>query len=245
MKPAECDVVLVRPLRPGNVGAACRAMKNMGFPNLILVGPAAGAREEEAHVHAWQAWDVLERARQTESLAEAVHAHTLVVGTSGKAGEGAWSPRRLAQEGPRRAGGGRVALVFGPESAGLTREELARCHLVVKIPTDSAQPSLNLAQAVVIVAYEIFLSAGDKGGDSPRNPRAGAGEIEEALAALGLALQGIGYLNRESPNEILGELRHLLVRAEATPRDVTLLRGMARQILWAAGEIARAREAKG
>jgi TrmH family RNA methyltransferase len=243
MRPSDCDVVLVRPLRPENVGAACRAMKNMGLQSLRLVSPPRGVHGEDSRSQAWRAWDIFEGAQESANLAEAVASSTLVVGTSGKA-EAAWSPRRLALEGGARAGGGRVALVFGPESTGLTREELALCHLVVRIPTDPGQPSLNLAQAVLIVAYEIFLSASTVEQEAPPHPRPEAGEVEAALGALGDGLSGIGYLSPQSGGTILSELRRLLVRAEATSRELTLLRGMGRQILWAAREIARAREGK-
>jgi tRNA/rRNA methyltransferase len=244
MRPSDCDVVLVRPLRAGNVGAACRAMKNMGLRGLRLVSPLPDLQGEECRSQAWQAWDILEGARESGSLAEAVATHTLVVGTSGKAAD-AWSPRQLALEGADRAGGGRVALVFGPESTGLTRGELALCHVVVRIPSDPGQPSLNLSQAVLIVAYEVFLSAAEAREHSPGTPRPETGEVEEALTALREGLLGIGYLAPHNPGPILSELRSLLVRAALTPRELTLLRGMARQILWAAREIARAREGKG
>jgi tRNA/rRNA methyltransferase len=137
-----------------------------------------------------------------------------------------------------------VSLVFGPEASGLTREELALCHLVVRIPTDALQPSLNLAQAVLIVVYEIFVS-----GKTPRQedepPRATVGEMETALGSLGKGLEGIGYLNAQNPGPIVSELRALLVRAQVTPREIALLSGMGRQILWASDEIARARGGKG
>jgi tRNA/rRNA methyltransferase len=125
----------------------------------------------------------------------------------------------------------------------LTREELALCHQRVHIPTDSAQPSLNLAQAVLLLAYEIRLSAIGPGGEEGR-ARASAGEQERALDELRRALLGIGYLNPDNPEAILAEIRVLLARAGPTPREVSLLRGLARQIGWA-GRIARGRAASG
>ncbi len=129
------------------------------------------------------------------------------------------------------------ALVFGPESSGLTTGELSLCHARVRIPVDPAQPSLNLAQAVLILAYEIRLS--HEGEPPPRaTARAEAGELEAALRDLEEGLVGIGYLNRDHPGAILAELRLLLARAGPTPREASLLRGLARQIRWAAGRIA-------
>jgi tRNA/rRNA methyltransferase len=237
MRPSDCVVILVRPSRPGNLGATCRAMKNMGFTDLVLVDPPPGLRGEEAHAQAWQAWDVLETAREAPTLRAAVKDCSLVVGTSGKAdGE---PPRRLAEQGDR----GRVALVFGPESTGLRREELAMCHVVCRIPASCAQPSLNLAQAVLILTYEIFVSGVPQ--DSSSTEKASSGEIEEVLESLSGGLLGIGFLNPENPTGVLGELRGLLVRAKATPRDLQLLRGLARQTRWAGAEISRMREPKG
>ncbi len=227
----------MRPARPANVGAASRAMKNMGLRVLKLVSPAGGREGREALRLAHGAEDVLNGATVWEDLGAAVAPSTLVVGTSGRPGPGTWTPRQMAEEAAALAGSGRVSLVFGPEATGLTREELALCHRRVHIPTDTAQPSLNLAQAVLLVAYEIRLSAiGPRAGGEP--PRASAGELEQALDELRHALLGIGYLNPDNPGAILAEIRVLLARAGPTPREVSLLRGLARQIGWA-GRIAR------
>lgn len=239
------DVILARPSRPANVAAAARAMKNMGLRRLVLVAPPEGLEQPEVRALAYGAWDVLDGAVRSGTLDEAVAGCTLVVGTSGRAAPGAWTPRRLALEGVARAGPGRVAVVFGPEARGLSNVELGRCHLRVHIPTDASQPSLNLAQAVLIVAYEIFLSAQEPTPSAAGEPQATAGELEAALASLGEGLLGIGYVNPQSPEAILAEIRGLLSRAQPTSREAALLRGVARQILWAAREIARRRGAGG
>lgn len=236
MDPAAVEVVLVRPSRPANVAAACRAMKNMGLRSLCLVGG-----EEllpEARALAYGAWDVLDGARQAASLGEAVAHCGLVAGTSGRPAPEAWTPRRLAQEGAGLAGPGKVALVFGPEATGLRRDELELCHVRVHIPSDPEHPSLNLAQAVLILAYEIRLSSQESWEGGQPSARATAGEIEAAMEDLRRALLGIGYLNPANPDKIISEFRRLFARAAPTPREATLLRGMARQILWAAGRIA-------
>jgi TrmH family RNA methyltransferase len=211
-------------------------MKNMGLSRLVLVDPGE-VGGEEARSQAWQAWDILEGARQEPTLRAAVASASLVVGTSSKA-EG-WPPRRLAGESAR---GGSVALVFGPESTGLRREELDLCHEVVRIPASPEQPSLNLAQAVLVVAYEIFV-----GGlpSPPLLPSAEAGEIESVLDTLQEGLLGIGFLNPQNPEPVLAELRRLLARAAPTPRELQVLRGLARQVAWAAGEIGRSGARKG
>jgi len=237
MDPASVVVVLVRPSRAANVAAACRAMKNMGLRRLRLVGPSGLARPE-ARALAYGAWDVLEGATTAADLREAVGDCALVAGTSGRPDGRAWTPRRFAADAGPLARGGLAALVFGPEASGLTNSELDLCDLRVHIPTDPAHPSLNLAQAVLLLAYEIRLSHAPPAAGPPA-PRATAGEVEQAIAELREGLLGIGYLNPDNPDAILAELRALLVRAAPSPREVSLLRGVARQVRWAAGRIAR------
>jgi TrmH family RNA methyltransferase len=235
-------VVLVRPARPANVAAACRALKNMGLRRLTLVGTSAQAIPAEARALAYGAWDVLDGARSTATLAEAVAEASVVVGTTGRSAPSALTPRELAE----RLGGsgeeGRLALVFGPEASGLTGQELDLCHHLVHVPADPDQPSLNLAQAVLLVAYELRVASLAVSGSAASRAReteatATAGEIETALADLRGALLAIGYLNPANPDAILSELRRLLVRARVTPREIALLRGMARQTGWASSRL--------
>jgi TrmH family RNA methyltransferase len=236
------DVVLVRPARAANVAAACRALKNMGLRSLAIVGAPAGLDQPEARALAYGAWDVLDTAVPRASLREAVAACTVVAGTSGRAHAEAWTPRRLAGAAGALAGEGRLALVFGPEASGLTDEELALCQVRVHIPSDPAHPSLNLAQAVLVVAYELRLAALEEGaasGSAAAGERATVGEVESGLDDLRQALLAIGYLSRDNPEPILSEWRALFARVGLTPREVTLLRGLARQVSWAAGQIAR------
>jgi TrmH family RNA methyltransferase len=235
------DVVLVRPARPANVAAACRALKNMGLHRLTLVGTSAQAIPAEARALAYGAWDVLDGARSATTLAEAVDEASVVVGTTGRSAAAAWTARELAVRLGRSVEEERLALVFGPEASGLTGQELDLCHHLVHVPADPDQPSLNLAQAVLLVAYELRLaSLAVSASEAPR-PRAAAaataGEIETALADLRRALLAIGYLNPANPDAILSELRRLLVRARVTPREIALLRGMARQIGWASSRL--------
>jgi TrmH family RNA methyltransferase len=236
MDPSHVDVVLVRPARPANVAAACRALKNMGLRSLVLVEAPEVPRD--ARALAYGAWDVLDEARHAQTLREAVASCTLVVATSGKADALAMVPRELVARAPMLAGGGRVALVFGPESTGLHRDELDLCPWRVHVPTDPAHASLNLAQAVLLLAYEVRLSAMTAPKATPATP-ATSGQLEEAVSALGEALLAVGYLNPANPDAILAELRRLLARAQPTPREVLLLRGLARQVQWAGRNLAR------
>jgi TrmH family RNA methyltransferase len=231
------DVVLVRPSQSANVAATCRAMKNMGIRGLWLVGVEPGLVAGDARNLAYGAWDVLDGARYAPGLRQAVAGAAFVVGTSGRWAADSLSPRTLADQASARAAGGRLALVFGPEASGLGNDELAACHARVHIPADPAHPSLNLAQAVLILAYELRLALAVPAA-APAAPRATAGALEEALDELREGLLGIGYLSRENPDTILSELRRLLARAAPTAREVTLLRGLARQVRWAAGRVA-------
>ena len=234
------EIVLVRPSRPANVAAACRAMKNMGLRTLCLVEPPEGLRDREGRALAYGAWDVLDGARVAPSLQDAVAASVGVVGTTGREIPGAWTPRRLAEEAERLAGGGILSLVFGPEATGLTGAELSLCHALVHAPTDPEHLSLNLAQSVLLLAYEMRLAAlaGPAGRPEEGEARAAAGDVEQAVHELRAALLEIGYLDPRSPDRVLTELRRMIARAGPTPREVVLLRGLARQVAWA-GRVAR------
>jgi TrmH family RNA methyltransferase len=237
---ARVTIVLVRPTRPANVAATCRAMKNMGLRRLRIVDPPEGLDDWDSRAPAYKAWDVLDGAEPASSLSEAVADSTLVVGTTGRGDvPGTWTPRQLAGEAAGRAAGGGLAVVFGPESSGLTSLELGLCHALVHVPTDPAQPSLNLAQAVLLLAYELRMAAGVSE-PTPDGERAASGDLERALQELRGALLDIGYLDPLNPDHILIELRRLAARAGPTPREVNLLRGLARQMSWA-GRIARGR----
>lgn len=237
-------VVLVRPARAGNVAAACRAMKNMGLRDLRLVDAPRELSEPEARALAYGAFDVLEGASRHESLLLAVADARFVVGTSGRTDLSALTPRQLAPECRARARGGVSALVFGPERSGLSADELRLCHATVRIPTHPGHSSLNLAQAVLIVAYELFLARAASPAQPEPLPPANVGELEATLAELRSALLAVGYLNAENPEPILAELRGLLARAGPTTRELGLLRGVARQVSWA-GRIAAERRRDG
>jgi TrmH family RNA methyltransferase len=234
MEPARAVFVLVRPARAANVAAACRAMKNMGANRLRLVDPPPDLDEREARALAYGAWDVLDAAERFATLREAVADRALVVSTSGRDLAGALSPRGFAEQ---AAAAGPFAVVFGPESSGLRNDELALCEATVRIPTDAAQPSLNLAQAVLVIAYELYLAA-QAPAPASAAPRAPAGDVNVALDELGEALAAAGYLNPQNPAAILEELAALVRRAAPTAREVALLRGVARQVLWSARRVA-------
>lgn len=245
-------IVLVRPRRGGNVGAAARVMKNFGLAELVLAAPRTrvGAVGERMAAHAR---DVLARRRTTADLASAIADCALVVGTAGRdfAHLEAQPPRALAAEIVAASAHGRVALVFGPEDHGLSNADLGRCQRLLRIPTGDAYPSLNLAQAVAVCGYELQLAAAaaraGADGAAPRRRRgasvlarsdgsgaASSAEREALLEHLTQALDAVGFLSRQNPTHIVADLRALFARAGVTQRDVQIWRGIARQMLWAA-----------
>jgi TrmH family RNA methyltransferase len=229
--------VLVRPARAQNIASAARALANMGFSQLTLVHPPDDLDEQGSHGAAYGAWEILEGARRADSLAEAVGDATWVVATSGKPSVGAMlTPRELAAAAAPRLGGGmeRLAIVFGPERTGLRNDELALCHDAVRIPASAAQPSLNLAHAVLVVAYELSRAFLAPAPQTPVAARPTTADMEAVLSQWRTALERVGYLREDSPGRLLAELRRLLARTAASPRELNLLRGIARQITWAA-----------
>lgn len=231
-------VVLVRPQGAANIGAAARAMKNMGLRDLRLVGVSA-RRAAAALPVAVHARDVVEGARHCDTLAAAVADCGLVVGTTLRGGlyrRGAESPARLAPLIVAQAARAPVALVFGPETHGLTRDDLRCCQRLLTIDADPEYGSLNLAQAVLLCCYELRRSAAAEAESAAEGEQpAAAGEVLRLLDALESALLRIGFLNPQNPDPILFAIKDLLGRAVLRPYEVRVLLGLARQIEWYAG----------
>lgn len=239
----------MRPKSPGNVGSVARAMKNMGFARLVVADPItyddASHFDEESRRLAWQAVDVLEGRVTAPDLSTALRPFSLVAGTTSNPPTGArvLTPRELAPVIAGRLAGDPtavVALLFGQEDIGLTREDLACCHVVGRIPSSPAYASLNLAQAALIFLYELRLAlAGDGGhpGAPAAAPAPSHGEMEAFLSRLEEALGEIGFLHGASRDHMMRELRLLLHRALLTSREVAIFEGIVRQMLWAARRV--------
>ena len=226
-------VVLVRPREEGNVGAAARAMANMGLDRLILVEPAAELGGV-ARAFAVGARGVLAGAVRSPNLSEALAPFRRVIGTTStrdrSLGIPVLTPRELPAWLARDPLDTPTALVFGPEVGGLTNEELALAGAVVSIPCSPVQPTLNLAQAVLIVAYELFLA----GGEAPvtaagEEPPATAAELDGLLEHAAGVLARIGFARDDSFSGVLRDLRRLAARAAPSSRDVRILRGICRR----------------
>ncbi len=223
-------IVLVRPKEPGNIGSAARAMKNFGLSELYLVAPQRPLTRH-AYALASHAEDVLSGAVVVESVAEALSGCTRALGTTARDradAEQVYTPRQAAAL-PR---GGHTAVLFGPEDFGLSNEDLRHCQGYIRIPT-AEYASLNLAQAVQLVAYEWFVTDAAKGATTEREvaPR----EVLEGMYEhLLRTLHTVGYTDtqREEAAETL--FRGLFDRAELSEREVAALRGLWRQVVWAA-----------
>ena len=233
--PSNISIVLVEPQNPGNVGMVCRAMKNMGLTGLRLVNPCR-TDHPEALKFAVAARDLLEGAVTFPTLKEALADCPFSVATTrrhGKYRQEIFTPEEIAGKIGAAKGTGRVALVFGREDSGLTTDEVALCRWQATIPTAGDFGSLNLAQAVLVFAYELFR---DEGETIPRLERVPArgGELEILYEHMEQTLLRIGFLNPQNPDHIMRTLRRIFARAELDPREVSVLRGMMAQIDWAA-----------
>lgn len=227
------QVCLVGTQNPENLGSVARVMMNFGFEHLSLVDPRTSPDHHLARVVARKAEEVLARARRVSTLEEAVVGATLVVGTTARKGtrRASVTPRALARRLNDLDTAGRVVLVFGPEDSGLTAQEADRCDLLCTIPTRGALSSLNLAQAVSVLLWEVSqLDA-----RAPRSERqvASRGEIEGFLDHAFDVLARIGYLDHRDAEQVRTHLRRILVAAALRSEQVTALRGVCRQALWA------------
>jgi tRNA/rRNA methyltransferase len=223
----------------GNVGAAARALKVMGFGDLVLVAPrfANLARRQEAIALASGALDVLEGARLVDTLAQALDGITHLCATAMTPrdfGPPTRAPREhFASIAGHDAGApAGIAFVFGGERFGLANEDVYRCHVCLSIPTAPSYGSLNLAQAVQLIAYEWRQALGGFAVEA----RTEAPALADARAVQGLlehwreVLVEIGYLDPEAPKKLMPRLNQLLNRAQPTDEEVHILRGIARAI---------------
>ncbi|HVI24994.1 MAG TPA: RNA methyltransferase [Xanthomonadaceae bacterium] len=232
----EVRVVLVGTQHPGNIGSAARAMKTMGLARLALVAPERFPHPEAAALAAG-ADDVLAAASVHADLAAAVADCHLVLGCTARSRRIALEehgPREAAELLLRRAAAGeRVALVFGRERTGLTNEELQLCHAAVHIPANPEYSSLNLAQAVQVLAYELRMAllaaapdADADAGDGRAEPPASHAQMEGFFAQLADTLDAIDFHKGRTPDAALRKLRRLFLRAGLDEREVRILRGV-------------------
>lgn len=230
--------VLVETSRAGNIGAAARAMKTMGFSDLVLVNPRFpdALQDAEAVAFASGAQDVLEGARIVASMAEALEGCNFAAAVSARLREFSppvWMPREFAGH---VAGQGdlNAALIFGNERFGLPNEVVQQCNVLINIPANPDYSSLNLAQALQVLAYECRVADGAQAPVSAigfHGDAASLEQIEGMYAHLEQALVAIDFLDADNPKKLMPRLKRLFSRTQLETEEVNILRGIARQIL--------------
>jgi TrmH family RNA methyltransferase len=226
MQPA---IVLVNTSHAGNIGAAARAMKNMGLRRLLLVNPKHYP-SAEATARASGADDVLAGALCFEALEDALGPATLVIGASARRRSlplPTLDPRSCAALVAAQPDASSVSLLFGRERSGLTNQELDRCHYLLQIPSNPQYPSLNIAAAVQILCYELRLAAAP-GEATPvaDNSVADAAELERFYAHLERTLIDLEFLDPNNPRQLMRRLRRLFGRARPDQNEINILRGI-------------------
>jgi tRNA/rRNA methyltransferase len=237
-----CRIVLVRPEVAANIGAAARAMRNLGASDLVLVAPVADPADRQARQLSTHGEEILDRCRVVPALESALGDCVQAAGTSARTGgafrrQSVGTPEEVMPRLVEAMPAGPVALVFGPEPTGLTNAEVERCHHLIHVPTDPTYPALNLAQAVAICLYELRKAWLKRQGPSPgRAEVAPLADQERMFDGLRSALEKIGFLFGDRADSLMFCLRHLIGRAQPTPMEVKVLLGLARQIDWFAAQ---------
>lgn len=237
----QIHIVLSHPSHPGNIGAVARAMKTMGLSRLVLIAPKSFPHEE-ATARASGAADILEQARVFTSLDEALAGSTLVAGMTARrrdlSAPFVWAREAATQLIAAAAATmpvaearvGNISLLFGNETAGLSNEELSRCHLGVMIPTNSAYSSLNLGSAAQLMCYELRMAA-QALSDAPEKVTGQTTQLatNEAVEGFYAHLERVaitnGFLDPKQPKRLMPRLRRLFARVHLEHDEVSILRG--------------------
>ena len=227
-------VILVRPQHPGNIGGAARAMANMGLECLHLVEPAP-ALDATARALAVGAAHILDAVERHDSLATALGPFQRAVGTT--SGRNRQLEQRLVTARELAAALAddpveTVALVFGPEASGLRRDEIALLDPLVTIPCSAKQPTLNLAQAVLLVSYELQLAPVRQSEERPDRPAPAAiSEVDQLLAHVEELLGEVGFARDDTFHGVLRDLRQMAARTRPSAREVQIFHGICRRTL--------------
>ena len=230
-------VVLVGTLYSGNVGSVCRAMANMGLSRLTLVAPRILDGWEEGRRLAVHATDILDARREVATLDEALADCAAVVGTTARGGlyrATVQPPRVLAPEILRLAAQAPVAIVFGREDQGLHNDEIARCTHLIRIPVDPRYQSLNLSQALLIVAYELYAATGTYVSPVEEAVSLATQATKHALMAKWRqAMLDIGFMDEQKADHMMQGFQRIFSRGVRTDPDASIMLGAAHQMSWA------------
>lgn len=227
------SLVLLGTRYPENIGAAARAMRNMGIKKLVLVDPQNPDPARISKMATHEALDVVERMKVCGTLKEALADFSYVVGTTARLGgqrKVVSSPSKLAQRLISISQQNQIAILFGPEDRGLTNDDIRFCDILVNIPTADFS-SLNLAQAVMVMCYELFGFSREKPGEfAPR--LANRHELEAMYEQLRDVMMRISFINPANPDYFMNNLRHFGSRIQLRAKEVQIIRGICRQIDW-------------
>ncbi|MBW1777217.1 MAG: RNA methyltransferase [Deltaproteobacteria bacterium] len=226
-------IILHRPRLPENIGAAARAMQNMGIRRLGVVDPQDCDLTRILKLATHSAVEIIEEMEVFETLEDALGPYGYVAGTTARTGGtryDVFSPSRMAQTLIPISRENRIAVVFGPEDRGLTNAELRLCHLLVTIPT-ARFSSLNLAQAVMIICYELHRAAAPEP-PAPPGRLATRHELDGMYDQVKDLLVRINYINPENPDYWMGKIRRFFTRMQLKAGEVSIIRGICRQVYW-------------
>jgi len=226
-------VILVEPYEPGNIGAVARAMANMGVSRLRLVNPR-NPHSPECQRMALKAYPLVENAEIFPSFDQAASDLKILFGTTSVRGRKVRAPIVEVREGLPAllsyTAGQPVGIAFGPERRGLSDDQLARCQHLMYIPSSEAFPTLNLAQSVMVVLYEIFRAQASPLLEIP--DLASQEERERMFLHAEETLINIGFLSRSNPGHIMNSIRRFLGKADLSSRDIRIIRGILSQMDW-------------
>ncbi len=227
------SIVLLQPRYSENIGAAARAMRNMGIRSLVIVDPQNFDLSKALKLATHSASDIIEKSKYYQDLKEALSPFNYVVGTTARLGgqrQVVLAPLTLARKLIPISAKNRIAILFGPEDKGLSNEDIRFCHALVNIPTAEFS-SLNLAQSVMILCYEIFIAGGEANEEfTPR--MASRYELDGMYDQLKDILVRISYINSENPDYWLNHFRSFFTRLQLRAKEVNIIRGLCRQVDW-------------
>ena len=229
------SIVLVEPQIPENIGSVARAMNNMGLKKLVVINPTNYDISAIMKTATHNSINILEEMEIEEDLMDAISSYNYIVGTTARIGKNRpalVTPRLLAEELTDISQENKVAILFGREDKGLSNEHLKYCHTIVHIPTATLS-SLNLAQAVMIICYELYMASIDEKSVLSYVPRlANKFELEGMYEHLKSTLIRIGFIDPKNPEHWMLNVRRMLSRYPLQAKEVQIIRGICRQIEW-------------
>lgn len=228
-------LVLCRPKFPENIGSAARAMKNMGLSRLVVVAEEVPDMERIYRMATHAARGLVDQILWLDTVEEAVAEMQYVIGTTARLGRNRkrrlFTPQAMADQILRLDPQNRIGILFGPEDKGLENEDLRHCHAFVHIPTAEFS-SLNLAQAVMVIAHTLFMAKPQEKNMTILPKLATRQELDSLYEQMQEVLIRIDFMPSDNPEYWMDNFRHLLSRMPLRAREVRILRGICRQVFW-------------